>query len=218
MVVLPLGIGIVMGVLLLNSYGKYFARRRAIEVGLVVLGPPARDPHRRRAAQPVADPGRRGGAPCRPVGAHVARRGRRRDRVPRGRVLRDRGDLGPGPAPGGHPGRCPRPRLRRPEHAHLGGEHPADHHRRADRGHPGGRHDRRHPGRRRARLRVRHLLDDQARADRSGREPGPDPRDRPPARSSTRPAPAGRTRAYPHRHDEHGNPIPEARLPGAAPR
>lgn len=37
-VVLPLGIGIVMGVLLLNNYGKYVARRRAIEVGLVVLG------------------------------------------------------------------------------------------------------------------------------------------------------------------------------------
>jgi MFS family permease len=37
-VVLPLGIGIVMGVLLLNNYGKYFARRRAIELGLVVLG------------------------------------------------------------------------------------------------------------------------------------------------------------------------------------
>jgi MFS-type transporter involved in bile tolerance (Atg22 family) len=37
-VVLPLGIGIVMGVLLLNSYGKYFARRRAIEIGLIVLG------------------------------------------------------------------------------------------------------------------------------------------------------------------------------------
>jgi MFS family permease len=37
-VVLPLGIGIVFGVLLLNNYGKYFARRRAIEIGLVVLG------------------------------------------------------------------------------------------------------------------------------------------------------------------------------------
>jgi MFS family permease len=37
-VLLPLGIGIVVGVLLLNSYGKYFARRRAIEVGLVLLG------------------------------------------------------------------------------------------------------------------------------------------------------------------------------------
>jgi MFS family permease len=37
-VVLPLGIGIVMGVLLLNNYGKYIARRRAIEFGLVLLG------------------------------------------------------------------------------------------------------------------------------------------------------------------------------------
>ena len=37
-VVLPLGIGIVFGVLLLNNYGKYFARRRAIEIGLVLLG------------------------------------------------------------------------------------------------------------------------------------------------------------------------------------
>lgn len=37
-VVLPLGLGIVMGVLLLNNYGKYVARRQAIEVGLVVLG------------------------------------------------------------------------------------------------------------------------------------------------------------------------------------
>ena len=37
-VVLPLGLGIVMGVLLLNNYGRYVARRRAIEVGLVVLG------------------------------------------------------------------------------------------------------------------------------------------------------------------------------------
>lgn len=37
-VVLPLGIGIVMGVLLLNNYGKYIARRRAIDFGLVLLG------------------------------------------------------------------------------------------------------------------------------------------------------------------------------------
>jgi MFS family permease len=37
-VVLPLGVGIVMGVLLLNAYGKYIARRRAIEIGLVLLG------------------------------------------------------------------------------------------------------------------------------------------------------------------------------------
>ena len=37
-VLLPLGLGIVMGVLLLNNYGKYIARRRAIEIGLVLLG------------------------------------------------------------------------------------------------------------------------------------------------------------------------------------
>ncbi len=37
-VVLPLGLGIVFGVLLLNNFGKYVARRRAIEVGLVLLG------------------------------------------------------------------------------------------------------------------------------------------------------------------------------------
>jgi MFS family permease len=37
-VVLPLGLGIVMGVLLLNAYGRLVARRRAIEAGLIVLG------------------------------------------------------------------------------------------------------------------------------------------------------------------------------------
>jgi MFS family permease len=37
-VVLPLGFGIVMGILLLNSYGRYFPRRRVIEGGLIVLG------------------------------------------------------------------------------------------------------------------------------------------------------------------------------------
>jgi MFS family permease len=37
-VVLPLGLGIVMGVLILNNYGKYAPRRRAIEGGLILLG------------------------------------------------------------------------------------------------------------------------------------------------------------------------------------
>jgi DHA3 family macrolide efflux protein-like MFS transporter len=37
-VVLPLGAGIVMGILLLNTYGKYLPRRRVIEGGLVLLG------------------------------------------------------------------------------------------------------------------------------------------------------------------------------------
>jgi MFS family permease len=37
-VVLPLGLGIVMGVLLLNNYGKMIHRRRAIEGGMIALG------------------------------------------------------------------------------------------------------------------------------------------------------------------------------------
>ncbi len=37
-VVLPLGLGIVFGVLLLNNYGRFIPRRRAIEGGLIVLG------------------------------------------------------------------------------------------------------------------------------------------------------------------------------------
>jgi MFS family permease len=37
-VVLPLGIGVVMGILLLNSYGQYLNRRRVIEGGLIALG------------------------------------------------------------------------------------------------------------------------------------------------------------------------------------
>jgi len=37
-VVLPLGLGIVMGVLLLNNYGKLIHRRRAIEAGMIALG------------------------------------------------------------------------------------------------------------------------------------------------------------------------------------
>jgi MFS-type transporter involved in bile tolerance (Atg22 family) len=36
--VLPLGIGVVMGVLFLNNYGRYIPRRRAIEGGLIALG------------------------------------------------------------------------------------------------------------------------------------------------------------------------------------
>jgi MFS family permease len=37
-IVLPLGAGIVMGILLLNSYGKFLPRRRVIEGGLILLG------------------------------------------------------------------------------------------------------------------------------------------------------------------------------------
>ena len=51
-VVLPLGFGIVTGILLLNSYGRYFPRRRVIEGGLIALGHPARGARRGRADQP----------------------------------------------------------------------------------------------------------------------------------------------------------------------
>ena len=37
-IVLPLGIGVVTGILLLNNYGKYIPRRRPIETGLILLG------------------------------------------------------------------------------------------------------------------------------------------------------------------------------------
>ncbi len=37
-VVLPLGVGIVMGILLLNAYGRLLPRRRVIEGGLIMLG------------------------------------------------------------------------------------------------------------------------------------------------------------------------------------
>ncbi len=37
-VVLPLGLGVVLGVLTLNSYGRYLPRRRLIEAGLIALG------------------------------------------------------------------------------------------------------------------------------------------------------------------------------------
>lgn len=37
-IVLPLGAGIVMGILLLNAYGKFLPRRRVIEGGLILLG------------------------------------------------------------------------------------------------------------------------------------------------------------------------------------
>ena len=198
-----------MGVLLLNNYGKYVARRRAIELGLVLLGHPARDPDRRRAAQPAPHGRRRQRAARRPVGADVARRGRRRDRVPRRRVLRHRRDLGAGPAPGGHPGRRPRPRVRRAEHAHLGREHPADHHRRPDRRH------RRHARPvilvgRGARARLRAGLDHHPRPDPARR--GPRPRSRRSCPGSqldpTRREPAGQPR------DPHGHSHREAHLHG----
>lgn len=37
-VILPLGVGLVLGILVLNVYGKYFPRQRIIEGGLIALG------------------------------------------------------------------------------------------------------------------------------------------------------------------------------------
>jgi MFS family permease len=37
-IVLPMGLGIVTGILILNSYGRYLPRRRTIEVGIVFVG------------------------------------------------------------------------------------------------------------------------------------------------------------------------------------
>jgi MFS-type transporter involved in bile tolerance (Atg22 family) len=37
-IVLPMGLGIVTGILILNSYGRYLPRRRTIEVGIVLIG------------------------------------------------------------------------------------------------------------------------------------------------------------------------------------
>jgi MFS family permease len=38
LIVLPLGLGIAMGILVLNSYGRYLPRRRTIEVGIIAMG------------------------------------------------------------------------------------------------------------------------------------------------------------------------------------
>jgi MFS family permease len=38
LIVLPLGLGIVMGILVLNSYGRFLPRRRTIEVGMIAMG------------------------------------------------------------------------------------------------------------------------------------------------------------------------------------
>ncbi len=38
LIVLPLGLGIAMGILVLNSYGRYLPRRRTIEVGIISMG------------------------------------------------------------------------------------------------------------------------------------------------------------------------------------
>ncbi len=38
MLVLPLGIGLVVGIVILHMFGRFVARKRLIEIGLVSLG------------------------------------------------------------------------------------------------------------------------------------------------------------------------------------
>ena len=67
-VVLPLGFGIVTGILLLNSYGRYFAAAAGHRGRPDRAGDPARGPCRRRADQPLPPARRRARRP-RPVRA-----------------------------------------------------------------------------------------------------------------------------------------------------
>ena len=93
--------------------------------------PPAGAARRRRTDQPAPAAGGRPGRP-RLVRRHLAAGGRGRDRALRRDRVRVRGHPGADPAPGGPAGGGPRPRVRRPQHAGLGRELRADHHRRAD--------------------------------------------------------------------------------------
>ena len=140
-VVLPLGFGIVTGILLLNSYGRLFPRRRVIEGGLIALGIllaalSAAGPISRllqRADQP-------GGLDL--SGGDVAAGRRRGHRLLRGHRLRAGRHPVPDAAPGGPARGRPRPGVRRARDARLDRQLPADHRRRADLG--AGRHDRGH--------------------------------------------------------------------------
>ena len=132
-VVLPLGFGIVTGILLLNQYGQYLPRRRVIEGGMIALGIMLAAAVRGGADQPPAPAGRRPGR-ARPLGRHVAADGRRGHRAGRRHLLRVRRDPIADPAPGGPARGRPRARVRDPQHAGVGRELPADHHRRPDLG------------------------------------------------------------------------------------
>ena len=131
-VVLPLGIGIVMGVLLLNSYGRYVPRRRAIEGGLIALGVllaamTAAGPLS-RALQGVKAPLVDLSAVTSLIAVVIAMAfvaGIAYGIVAISSQTQLQEDL---PRGGSRPG------LRRPQHARLGRELPADHHRRPDLG------------------------------------------------------------------------------------
>ena len=172
-VVLPLGIGVVMGILLLNSFGRYLPRRRVIEVAMVALGIllallAIAGPISMllRGAEQVV-PGRVSGvvSSITSLLAIVVLH-----RVAGGHRLRGRGHPVADAAPGGPAGGRPRPRLRHPQHARVGRELPADH---PGRSHLGpDRDDQRAPAGRDVRAHLGRRLDRQARAAPGRRECG----------------------------------------------
>ena len=131
-IVLPLGVGVVTGILLLNTYGRVLSRRRTIEIRPDPAGHLPGDPVGGRAGDPLpaarhlrlADRRLVAGDP--PVGGDRAG-------LPGRDRLCQRRDHGPDPAPGGPARRGPRAGLRRAQHADLHGQLPADHHLRPDR-------------------------------------------------------------------------------------
>ena len=121
-VVLPLGVGLVMGILLLNVYGRLFSRRRGIEGGLIALGITLLGTVDRPAADDHLLAGPR----------HLAAVGRHRRRLRGRRGLRVRRGAGADAAAGGAARRRARTRVRRAQHAREHRLVPADHHRRPD--------------------------------------------------------------------------------------
>ena len=120
-VLLPLGAGLIGGIVVLNLVGKYLSRRRLIEGGMIALGDLAHHPRPRPGPASAAQRRRQ----------HGPARGRRRGRLRGRRLLRLRGRARPDLAPGGAAGGRPRPRLRRPQHARQPGLVRAHHHRRS---------------------------------------------------------------------------------------
>jgi len=112
-VVLPLGAGIVMGILILNSYVPLFATSPPHRGRPDRPRRPAGTAVRRRPDQPVSPGGRHVVVAARPIVVDVAAGGGRPHRVRRRQCLRLRRHPVPNAALGGAAGGRPRPGLRR---------------------------------------------------------------------------------------------------------
>ena len=145
-VVLPMGFGIVMGLLLLNSYGRLLPRRRLIEGGLISLGvlivllslagPITRFLQRVQTASRLVDPSSLVSLLAVVVAIAIL--------TGIGFTMSlFIGTLAFDAAPGGPACGRPGARIRGPVHPHLGCQLRADHRRRTDRRHRG--HDPGHP-------------------------------------------------------------------------